>query len=204
MGLLSRSAALTRYRVQGEISPPVVETIGKGLKHYAVADIDGEPDEKVVGWTSFENPLVPQFEGNSFVIGAYLLFSMRIDKKNLPAKIVKKYFAVELAKRLAETGREHLSRNEKQAVKERVINTLSLRIPATPSSFDVLWHYESGLLWFFSNQKASNEELETLFTKSFRLTLIRLFPYTMAELISGLSDAERNALVGLKSVRLTE
>jgi hypothetical protein len=42
--------------------------------------------------------------------------------------------------------------------------------------------------------KNANEELETLFKNSFDLALIRLFPYTMADLTAGLSDSERDIL----------
>jgi outer membrane protein OmpU len=44
---------------------------------------------------------------------------------------------------------------------------LSLRIPATPNFYDVLWKYEEAELWFFTNQKSANEELETQFSQSF-------------------------------------
>ncbi len=99
-----------------------------------------------------------------------------------------------MAKKLAESGREHLSRNEKKDIKEHVTNVLILRIPATPNIYDIIWNYEESSLWFFSNQKAANEELETLFSKSFRLSLVRLFPYTMAEIAAGLTDKESDFL----------
>jgi hypothetical protein len=69
-----------------------------------------------------------------------------------------------------------------------------VRIPATPNIYDLVWNYEDSVVWFFSNLKAANEELETLFAKSFNLSLIRLFPYTAAELSSDLSDSQRDKL----------
>ncbi len=107
---------------------------------------------------------------------------------------MKKHYALESTKRLAETGREYLSKSEKESIKDHVTNVLNLRIPATPNLYDVLWNLEESWLWFFSNLKAANEELETLFSKSFKLSLIRLFPYTMADLTAGLSDTEREAV----------
>jgi len=58
----------------------------------------------------------------------------------------------------------------------------------------LVWEYDTASLWFFSNLKAANEALETLFIKSFKLQLIRLFPYTAADRMAGLSDKERNVL----------
>ncbi len=204
MGILSSTISITRYRVDGNIEAPVLETIARGLAKNAITEIDDEASEKSVGWTSLASPYRPDFGGSSFVIGAYLVFCLRIDKKSIPAKIVKKHYQIETAKRLAETGRDHLAKSEKQEIKERVVQELSLRIPATPNIYDVLWNIEEASLWICSNQKAANEELETLFAKSFKCNLIRLFPYTIAELALGLSDAERDTLASLSPTRFTE
>ena len=197
MGILSSSVSVTRYRVEGKIKTPFLETVANGLKKNAIAEIDDDVSEKAVGWTSFHKPYHPDFYGSSFVYGNYLVFSLRIDKKSIPAKVLKKHFMIESARRLAKTGREFLSRNEKKLLKDQIIDRLSLRIPATPNLYDIIWNYEESSLWFFSNLKAANEELETLFRHSFDLTLIRLFPYTTADLVLGLSDSERDLLSNL-------
>jgi hypothetical protein len=95
---------------------------------------------------------------------------------------------------MSESGRDYLSKTEKQLIKDHVLNTLSLRIPATPNIYDIVWNYEESSLWFFSNLKAANEELETLFSNSFNLTIIRIFPYTAADLSSNLVDSQRDDL----------
>jgi DNA recombination-dependent growth factor C len=197
MGLLSSSVSLTRYKVEGKLKNPVLDTVANGLKKFAVSEIDEDPSDKAIGWTSFQNPYQPDFGGSSFVYGNYLVFSLRIDKKIISPKVINKHYAREMAKRLEESGRDFLSQNEKRMIKDHVLNVLSLRIPATPNIYDIIWNYEESDLWFFTNLKAANEELETLFSQSLRLTLIRLFPYTMAELTSALSDSERDRLNNL-------
>ncbi len=204
MGLLSSSVSITRYKVEGKIEKPVLETVANGLKKNAIQEIDDDVSEKAVGWTSFDKPFKPDFEGSSFVIGTHMVFSLRIDKKTIPQKIVQKHYNMEMAKKLAESGREYLSRNEKKLIKEHVLNTLSLRIPATPNIYDLIWNYEESSLWFFSNLKAANEELETLFSKSFKQNLIRLFPYTTADLLAGLSDTDRDVLSKLSLATFME
>jgi len=194
MGLLSSTVSITRYKVKGELEEPVIDTVSSGLRKNAISEIDNETFEKAVGWTTLENPFSPDFESTSFLIGAHFVFSLRIDKKTIPSKIVKKHFEAEVARKMAETNREAISRAEKQEIREHVLNVLSLRIPATPNIYDIIWHYEDGDLWFLSTQKAANEELETLFSKSFKLTLIRLFPYTVADMNAGLSEAEQDVL----------
>ncbi len=203
MGLLSATTSVTRYRVDGKPEDPILESISKGLKAHVIQDIDGEGLEKSVGWTSFDSPFRPDFDDASFAFGTFFVFSLRIDKKSLPSKIIHKHFSVEMQKRLAESGRDYMSKNEKEILKEEVINTLYARIPATPNIYDILWNYEESSLWFFSNLKAANEELETLFVKSFEATLVRLFPYTFANLAADLSASDRDALSKLSPTNFT-
>lgn len=204
MGLLSSSNSVTRYKVLGELEKPVIDTVYNGLIRYSIQEIDNDQQEKSVGWTSLENPYMPDFEGSSFVIGSYLIFSMRLDKKSIPAKTINKHYALEMTKLLEKSGREYLSRNEKRTLKDHVIDALSLRIPATPNIHDIIWHPEDSWLWFFTNLKAANEALETLFKESFNLSLIRIFPYTHADLMADLSDGDRDALSRVSPTAFSE
>jgi DNA recombination-dependent growth factor C len=199
MGLLSSTVSITRYRVDGKLKKPVLETMAQCLKAHVIPEIEDDVSDKAVGWTSFDKPFNPDFEDSSFVIGSHFVFSLRIDKKSVPSSVVKKHCAMEIARRLAETKRPYLSRDEKRAVKEHVISVLSRRIPATPNVYDLIWNYEDSSLWFLSTVKSANEELETLFFKSFQIPIIRLFPYTTADLAMGLSDTERDILPGLSA-----
>ncbi|RLB74896.1 MAG: exonuclease [Deltaproteobacteria bacterium] len=203
MGFFSTTVSIARYKIDGNFKGQILETVAKALQQNMISDIDGQTIEKTVGWTSFENPFKPDFSGFSFSIGTYLIFSMRIDKKSIPSKVIKKHTTIEMAKLLAVSGKKYFSTDEKKTIKERVINVLCGRIPATPNVYDILWNYEDGFLWFFSNLKAANEEFETLFAKSFNLMPLRLFPYTMADLTAGLTNLNRDILPKLSSTKFT-
>ncbi len=204
MGILSSSVSITQYRVEGKLSEPILESVATGLKKNAVEEIDNESSDKAIGWTCFNNPFSTDFNQSPFLIGTHLVFSMRIDKKTIPSKIVQKHYTIEMTKRLENSGRDFLSKTEKKEIRDHVIHRLNLRIPATPNIYDLIWNYETNTLWFLSNLKGANEELETLFTRSFKLKLIRLFPYTMAALTSPLSDVEKDAVSQFTPTRFTE
>jgi len=197
MGILSSAMSITRYRVDGKIENPVTEAVHRGLRKNVIADIDEDPTEKSVGWTSFDKPFSPNFEGNSFLFGNLFAFSLRIDRKLIPSKLLKKYVTIEISKRLNKTRQRFLSKDEKKAIKDKVITDLSMRIPSTPNIYDLVWNFEKSDIYFFSNLRSANEELESLFKRSFHLSLIRIFPYTAADLLSDLSDPERDTLIGL-------
>ncbi|WP_300672070.1 recombination-associated protein RdgC [Desulfoluna sp.] len=205
MGLLSSTQTIARYRVEGQFSENPTEQVRKGLKKQIITDIDNEAQDLAVGWTSFETPFTPDFEDATFQIGTHYVFGMRIDKKSIPTKVVKQQVAIASAKRLAESDREFLSKNEKSEIKDHIMNVLTIRIPPTPNVFDVVWQYEQQEVWLYSTQKVANEEFETLFNKSFAgIKLIRLFPYTQADLTLSLSDMDRDRLSSITPEDFTE
>jgi hypothetical protein len=199
MGLLSTTTSLTRYRVEGQLDEPIMERIYQGLKQHCIADIDENPSDQAVGWTTFQNPYQNSFDDANVMFGTDFVFALRIDKKSIPAKMVQKHIALESEKRLKDLGREFLSANEKRAIKDLVLNKLHLKMPSTPSVYDIVWQYEQKNLWFFSNLKGANEELETLFIRSFGLSLIRCIPYTMAALDNNLTSEQLDALSRLSA-----
>jgi recombination associated protein RdgC len=194
MGILSSSTSVTRYRVDGRLDNPIIEKIADGLKKGIITDIDNQPSEQAVGWTSFQSPFEPDFEGSRFLVGTYVVFSLRIDKKTIAPKLLQKHMASESAQLLKVREREFLSKEEKKALKDQIVQRLNQKMPAVPSVYDIVWQYEKEVLWFFSNLKSANEHLETHFFKSFGLHLIRLIPYTLALFDPALSPSHRDAL----------
>jgi hypothetical protein len=199
MGLLSTTTSLTRFRVEGQLDEPIIESVYQGLKQHSIADIDENPSDQAVGWTTFQNPYQNGFDDANVVFGTDFVFALRIDKKSIPAKMVQKHIAIESDKRLKDLDREFLSADEKRAIKDLVLNRLHLKMPSTPSVYDVVWQYEKKRLWFFSNLKGANEELETLFIKSFGLSLMRSIPYTMAAFDNEMNSEQLDALSRLSA-----
>ncbi|MBW2513291.1 MAG: recombination-associated protein RdgC [Deltaproteobacteria bacterium] len=202
MSLLSNALSITRYRVNGRLNTPVTDAVYPCLKKNMHPDVDDVDAAHSAGWTSFQDPFTPSFEGASFVYGNYFVFSLRIDKKIIPSKLVQKHMAIEVAKKCQASGREFLSKNEKKMIKENVISVLGLRIPAIPNIYNVLWNYEASVVWFFTHLKGPNEDLETLFKTSFGLVLTRIFPFTFAESQPGLSGFDLDRLTTLSPTKI--
>ncbi len=202
MGFLSNTHSLSRYHIEGEFDGSTMEEVRNGLIQNAIPKIESEYEEVMAGWTPFESPYDPDFEKFSCIYGSYFLFSLRIDKKSIPAKLVQKQMALEIEKRKESTGRDFVSKNEKSEIKEMVMDVLMHKIPAVPNTYDVLWDYEEKNLFLFTTQKAANEFFETLFIKSFGLKPVRLFPYTLVEKKSGFSDPLKDKIYTLSPLKL--
>lgn len=201
MGFVSSTSSMSRYHIEGDFENSILEQVREGLIRNAIPKIESEYEEISAGWTPFESPYNPDFEQFSFQFGTYFLFSLRIDKKSIPAKLVQKHMALEIEKKKQESGRDFISKNEKAEIKEIVLDLLMHKMPSIPSMYDVLWSYEEKHLFLFSTQKAANELFETLFLKSFNLKPIRLFPYTIAEKLSNFTPDEKDRVLGLSPIK---
>jgi DNA recombination-dependent growth factor C len=201
MGLISSTHSISRYHIDGKIEGAVAQEVLNGLIKQSIPKIESEYDEISAGWTPVESPYNPDFEKFGFQFGTYFLFSLRIDKKSIPAKVIQKHMAIEIEKKKEKSGRDFISKNEKSEIKEMVTDLLMHQIPSIPSIYDVLWQYEEENLYFFTTQKAANEFFETLFFKSFKLKPIRLFPYTLVETKSRFSNTQKDRIQALVPVK---
>lgn len=202
MGILSPKASITRYHVEGKIDNALMDTVYEGLRKNVIKEIDNQSEEIAMGWTSIDSPYKPDFEGSSFVLGSYFVFALRIDKKSIPPKIIQKQLNMAISQRLAGSDRRYISKNEKVELKNQIHESLCRRIPATPNMYELVWDYEAGSLVFFTSLKTANEILQTLFIRSFKLNLIRLFPYTLADLKSNLKPTQKDTLKSIKPLNL--
>ncbi|MFH2058149.1 MAG: recombination-associated protein RdgC [Pseudomonadota bacterium] len=200
MGLISSTHSVCRYHIDGKMEGSVTQEILNGLMKYSIPKIENEYDEISAGWTPVESPYNPDFQKFPFQFGTYFLFSLRIDKKSIPAKLLQKYMAIEIEKKKEKSGRDIVSKNEKTEIKELVTDILMHKIPSVPSLYDVLWNYEDNLVYFYTTQKAANELFETIFLKSFSLKPIRLFPYTIIQTQSDFSDSKKEQAQSLVPV----
>ncbi len=206
MGLLSPSVSIARYTVEKDENnnSSILEIVRKGLKKNTISEIEDEYAEILTGWTSFENHFDSDFEKHPFQFGTYFVFSFRIDKKSIPQKIIQKYTSIEIIKKLKQTNRDFLSKNEKTDIKDAVIEKLMHRIPSTPNIYDVLWDYDQSNILLFTTQKAANEEFETLFSKSFNFKIIRIFPFTLIEKNPFLTNNEKDKILNLSSIKFSK
>jgi DNA recombination-dependent growth factor C len=197
MGFLSATVSMSRYRITDSFDTEPMEQVRDGLIRHAIPTLENEYEEISAGWTPFESPYLPDFEKFPFVFGTYFLFSLRIDKKSIPAKLVHKQMAIEIEKKKHASGRDFVSKNEKSEIKETVMDVLMHKMPAIPNVYDLLWDYDTGNLFLFTTQKAANEFFETIFFKSFNLKPVRLFPYTLVETKSAFSSANKDRILTL-------
>ncbi len=177
MGLLKGSWSFSRYRVAGKMPEQFDDFIDERLKRYAFTEITSQVAEKIAGWTSLENVLDTEFSYAKYKLGAYIIFSLRMDRRSIPPSLLKLKVMEAEKKHLADSGKKRLYRPERDDIKERVQLELMARAPRVPSFHEICWFPESSSLIFGSLSPQIMEDFEKYFKETFQLTLLPLLPW---------------------------
>jgi len=195
MGFSGASCTFTRYRILEQPSAALWAQVPSLLKRHAFQDIDALPGElRSFGWTSFEDMLDIEWATAPPEKGAYLTFALRLETRRVPPAVLKKHHALavrEEKRRIAEQGKQFISRERKKELKEQVLLRLMRHFLPIPAIFDVIWATEAGLVYFASTQRKILDMFEDFFIKCFELSLEQLTPYGLAAVSLSEHDLSR-------------
>jgi DNA recombination-dependent growth factor C len=179
-GLLSNTASLVRYAIEGEPPANFWDFAADRIRQYSFRDIDDTFDERSIGWVSVLNIFDSQFAYASYAAGDYIMLSMRIDERKVAPAILKKFCLKEEERVKKERQLPRLSKRQRQEIKENV--HLMLLKKAMPGSavYDLAWNLAESTVLFFSTNKKAQETLEEFFKETFDLRLVLQIPYLTA------------------------
>ena len=195
MGFANSSCSFTRFRVLDPVSNDQWRSIPDKLRQYAFQDIDELPEMQAHGWVCFEDMLDTAWRTAPPQKGAYLVFSLRLDTRRIPAGVVKKHVALALREekeRMESQGKKFISRERKKELKEQVLLRLRQRFLPVPAEFNVIWNTTANEVWFASTQGKMIDLFMEFFLQSFDLHLEQLTPYSLAERL--LDEADMSQL----------
>ncbi len=188
MGFLSSGTSFMRYSIVSDIPAELFEEIPERLQKNAFMDIDNTTDERSFGWTCFDDMLDTRWQTAPPEKGHYLAFSLRLETRRISPAVLKKYYAIALARALENAlaeGKKYVSRDRKKEIKDQTkIRILTKTLPV-PAVFDVVWNREKNIVYFTSTQGKMLSLFEDLFTLTFDLHLAPLTPYHKALEILG-------------------
>lgn len=183
MSFLKSSTSFTRYRITDPVPGSLWTEIIDRLRNNGFRDIDELPEERYIGWTSYEDMLDVNFATHPVEKGAYLAFCLRLDTRRVPPAVLKKHTAVALRKeeaQLREMGKKFISRERRKELKEQVALKLRMRFLPIPAEFQVVWNTAENLVYFASTQQKMLDTFEDIFVRTFELHIVPLSPYELA------------------------
>ena len=198
MGVYSNTVSFAQYRVSGELpqQQELFEWLSAALQGRIFQSIEESTEEQTEGWTCTDATDDPAFAAPSeFSRDRYLFFTYRRDQRRIPSALLKSHIGRAESDYL--TKRPELKRapkREREEIADRIKLSLLTRTLPAPSTVDLSWHLDSGLLTLFSSSAKSMERFEELFGKSFE-NLRPQFVYPYSRAMSLLDDHGKEQLV---------
>jgi len=196
MGLLKGSFTFCRFQVDGQLPQAFLNFINSRIKANSYKDAFKSTEEKRLGWVSLTDILDTDFEKANYALGDYLIFSLRIDRKLIPPKLMKIKLMEEERRFLTESGKGKIHKQTSSAIKDKVKLELLTKLDAIPSFYDVCWAVSKNTLYFSSLSDSVADDFVDFFKKTFSLTLKRFAPQENNLITNEQESMEKSSLIG--------
>ena len=176
MGLLKGCFTFARFHVDGQLPQAFLNFVNSRIKANSFRDVLKSTEEKRLGWVSLTDILDTDFENANYALGDYLIFSLRIDRKLIPPKLMKIKLMEEERRFLAQSGKNRINKQMAAGIKDKVKLELLTKLDAIPSFYDVCWAVGKNTIYFSSLADKVADDFVDLFKKTFSLNLRRFLP----------------------------
>lgn len=199
MGIYANTVSISQFRVIGDMPrEEVFAWLSSSLQGRAFRSIEQSAEEIAEGWTGTDNHDDAGFEAPAACWrDRYLFFSYRRDQRRIPSALLKSHTLRAEGDYLAK--RPELKRppkREREEIRERVKLGLLTRTLPAPSTVDMVWNMEQGLVTLASASAKAMERFEELFGKTFdQLRVQLIYPYSRC--LALLDDGGREKLAAL-------
>ena len=178
MGFLSTSASVCYFQVTGALNPQEkYQELQKKLAEEGFRPIEQSADELSTGWVQLDDYDCSDFSSpNSCWRDHYLCFSLRQDRRRIPAALLKRQVIQLREKFLAEQPTlNYVPKGEKERILDQARSSLMARTLPTPSFYDVIWDTDRQLLRFCSLGQNTIDSFQGLFHQTFPGLRLQLF-----------------------------
>jgi DNA recombination-dependent growth factor C len=121
------------------------------------------------GWVAFQNLCDTDLTANKVFFNQYFCFSLRMDTKRLPARLLRAMLDLRLQAWMRDRNRERVPAAVKKEIKEQLELELFPRQLPNVAAHNACWDMGRGIVWFFQNGNKANEVFRALFAKTFAL-----------------------------------
>jgi hypothetical protein len=181
MAIISSSINMSRYQTDGDVSAKFSQEILDNLRRYSFLESAPEDENgEKIGWVSLDNMFISPLDDDSFDRNGYITMSMRIDKKTVSSRTLKVFLIKEEQRQLEQSGSDKLSKTQKKDIKDAVRMKLLQQALPTIAIYDFFWNLKGQSLYFFSLSEGVNNRFYELFSKTFKMGLIKTSPFGLA------------------------
>lgn len=201
MGILKGALSVRRYRIVGEVPEGFrdlwIDALNQGQFREPQSPVHkGE----TMGWVSAHNLLDTDFgDINTWLYDRYALFALRVDKKAVPAKLLKAYLQKRIEAWCKANNRPKVPAAVREELKEALEQELLQRCLPRVQTWEVLWNVNDGWAVFTNDSELPNERFQKHFLRTFGL---RAVPWSPLDELTGTPGlAESLASAGTTDLR---
>ncbi|SEA24541.1 Putative exonuclease, RdgC [Desulfuromusa kysingii] len=196
MGFLATSASICYFQVTGTLDPQTkLQELADKLTAEGFRSIEQSADELATGWVELDNYDSSEFSSSQQCWrDHYLCFSLRQDRRRIPAALLKRQIVRLCDKFLEENPTlNYVPKGEKEQIRDQARTSLLARTLPTPSFYDVVWDTDQQLLRFCSLGQNTIDSFQGLFHQTFPGLRLQIF-HPLARAIQVLPEQLRDSL----------
>lgn len=190
MPILKRACPITRFRLLEQPAREQLQQAAEHLARHGFRPIDTLPDEMSAGWVSMDDPTDSEWRTSTPDRVAHLVWTLRIDKRSVPAQLLEVRTRLEV-KKFLERRRDEIkekvlipfaNKDEKREIRDRVYLSLMSQAAPVPALADVVWVYPGDAtqaeIWLCTSSSAVVEKFQEMFHQTFDLLVKPITPFT--------------------------
>ncbi len=184
MGILKGPLSGRRYRIVGEVP----DNFTDDYIHALNTNQHREPQSPAhkgesMGWCQVHNLLDVDFTDiNRWLYNQYALIALRVDKKAVPARLLRAHLEKKMEAWCKENNRPKVPAAVKEELKEALeFDMLQKTLPRV-QTWEVCWNMQDGWAFFTNDGELPNERFQKLFLRTFGL---RAVPWSPLDELTG-------------------
>jgi recombination associated protein RdgC len=178
VGIMSGAMTVRRFRVVGDVPDDYRDAYRRRLDEYAFRERPTEQGkEEVEGWVQVHNLLDAEFEDlNRWLYNNLAVFSLRVDKKSLPAALFRATLQKKCEAWCKDRGSERCPSSVKKQLKEELEAEWLKRTLPRVAITECCWNITEGYLLLHSLSETSADRFKKRFHRTFGLKLVAWSP----------------------------
>lgn len=132
-----------------------------------------------IGWAPPRDPFKEDITMEDIAFGDSLIISLRVDKRSVPASLLKKYCSIEEKRTMQQGTLQRITSKMRKEIRERTRLQLLAKALPVPATHDMCWNISTGSVLFFCRQDKICGMAEDLFKTTFGMRLYPVIPYTL-------------------------
>lgn len=178
MGILGGAMTVRRFRVFGDVPDGFRDLYRERLAELAFHDPPNEPGKEVIeGWVCAHNLLETDFSDlNRWLYDPWVLLSLRMDQKALPARLLRATVDRECAAWASEKGVDRCPASIRTQIKERIEDEWLRRTLPRVRVAEVCWNVAEKYVLIGALSETIAERVRKRFFQTFGMRLVPWSP----------------------------